>query len=386
VIACGVGTGGPVGVNTRVATVSVVDGSEAALGSHTWAAVGQVAWLGDNSGLLVCAWMDESPVFADQLWYLSYPEGGARIVTNDLNSYEGVSAASGADVVLTGRADRISRIWVAPEGDTNRARQVRTSIGDNYSEMFGLDWMTDGRIIYGSNGSSNADIWIMDGDGASQRQLSFDPRRETWPAVSSSGRHIAFVVQGSDGTHLWRMDSDGSNRKQLTQGKGENYPSWSPDERWIVFTSMDRGRPAAARIPADGGEPRVLTDQVSGRPVFSPDGGSIACIYRSQHAARATVAILPFEGGKPAMILDGMPPPDHYLVRWMPDGDSLAYIFTRDGVSNIWTQPVKGGPPRQLTHFKEDLIYRFAWSRDGKSLAIDRGETVNDVILIKDFR
>jgi len=60
----------------------------------------------------------------------------------------------------------------------------------------------------------------------------------------------------------------------------------------------------------------------------------------------------------------------------------LLYINERDGVSNIWSQPIDGSPPRQLTAFDSNVIYSFDLSRDGKQLAIARGNENSDVILI----
>jgi len=45
----------------------------------------------------------------------------------------------------------------------------------------------------------------------------------------------------------------------------------------------------------------------------------------------------------------------------------VAYPVYRDGVSNIWAQPFDGGPAKQLTHFRDGVIFDFAWSRDGKT-------------------
>ena len=64
----------------------------------------------------------------------------------------------------------------------------------------------------------------------------------------------------------------------------------------------------------------------------------------------------------------------------------MLYIDTRGGVSNIWMQPLDGGPPRQVTDFKSDRIFGFEWSRDGKQLALARGTESSDVVLISGFR
>jgi len=73
-------------------------------------------------------------------------------------------------------------------------------------------------------------------------------------------------------------------------------------------------------------------------------------------------------------------------LRWTPDGRALTYIDTKGGVSNIWSLPLDGGLPVQLTDFKADQIFWFDFSRDGKQLALSRGTQTSDVILIRDFR
>ncbi|HMY76850.1 MAG TPA: hypothetical protein PLQ88_33835, partial [Blastocatellia bacterium] len=79
----------------------------------------------------------------------------------------------------------------------------------------------------------------------------------------------------------------------------------------------------------------------------------------------------------------GMTPPEFNLFRWSPDGRALTYIVKRQGISNLWSKPIDGGEPKQLTNFTSDQIYRFAWSRDGKFLACERGMTINDVVMIR---
>jgi tricorn protease-like protein len=57
-----------------------------------------------------------------------------------------------------------------------------------------------------------------------------------------------------------------------------------------------------------------------------------------------------------------------------------------NNVSNIWSQSIEGGPPKQVTDFKELLITGFSWSRDGKQLACTRGTLVRDAVLITDLK
>jgi Tol biopolymer transport system component len=56
------------------------------------------------------------------------------------------------------------------------------------------------------------------------------------------------------------------------------------------------------------------------------------------------------------------------------------------GVDNLWLQPLDGGAGRQLTNFSSLKIYSYQWSLDGKNLALVRGDSPSDLVLIQDSR
>ncbi len=72
------------------------------------------------------------------------------------------------------------------------------------------------------------------------------------------------------------------------------------------------------------------------------------------------------------------------LFRWSPDSRALVYPDVQGGVSNLWRQPLDGARPTQITDFKSDLINYFAYSRDGRHLALSRGNTTRDAVLISE--
>ena len=179
------------------------------------------------------------------------------------------------------------------------------------------------------------------------------------------------------------MEVDGGGLKQLTRGQFDNSPSLSPDGRWVVYASLIGIESALWKVSIDGGEPERLSTAFAIRPVVSPDGKLIACFNKDETDGSFKVALLPFSGGEPTLV-KGLERPDLFMVRWSPDGRALTYIATRQGVSNVWSKPIDGGPARQLTSFTSDRIFRFAWSRDGKFLACERGMIINDAVLISD--
>jgi Tol biopolymer transport system component len=100
------------------------------------------------------------------------------------------------------------------------------------------------------------------------------------------------------------------------------------------------------------------------------------------------LAIIPFSGGKPVKRLD-LPPTSYQftaVLRWTPDSRSVVYAVDEGGFDNLWAQPVAGGPRRALTHFASQRIYSFAFSHDGKQIAIGRGTPSSDAMLVSNFR
>jgi Tol biopolymer transport system component len=139
------------------------------------------------------------------------------------------------------------------------------------------------------------------------------------------------------------------------------------------------------KVPLNGGASVQLTDKASWAPALSPDGKMIACNYYPKAEAPIKIAVISIDGGPPLKIFELTGENDR-PVRWTPDGRALAYADTKGGVSNIWTQPLAGGPLKQLTQFTSHQIINFAWSRNGRQLALSRSLAYNDVVIIRDIR
>src|SRR5262249_49348103 len=153
-------------------------------------------------------------------------------------------------------------------------------------------------------------------------------------------------------THIWRMDIDGGNPKQLISDDGnDGTPSFSPDGRWILFSSAHGDRLELFEVPIDGGESvRLSQGYLADDPNLSPDGKLLAASYREKAGAPLKLIILAPDGGQPQKILD-VPETTISSFRWLPDSRSYAFVDEQKGVSNIWTQQIDGGKPRQLTDF-----------------------------------
>jgi eukaryotic-like serine/threonine-protein kinase len=377
------------GSRSKVFGFSVDDGSEQELSRESWSFSARVQWLPDMTGLLVIA--GDSPADG-QLWLVNYPDGGARRVTNDLNSYRAIGLTQDGKKLTTVQSLGVVNLWLVPEGDATKAVRLPTGNVTSFFTSTGSNvaWAPDGRIAYVSNEGGNADIWLADSNGENRKQLTANGATNVSPVVTADGRYIVWVAWQNEKRNVWRMNIDGSNPVRLTSGLSEGFPALSPDSRWVIFTALDGAKPTLWKVSIDGGTPVKITDHVATAATVSPDGRLIAYTYTESPDPLAPpnrLAVIPFEGGPEIKVFQVTTSGTVLAVaQWSRDGKSLLYTVTSNNVTNIWSQPLDGGPPKQVTDFKDLLMTGFSWSHDGKQLACTRGTLVRDAILITDLK
>jgi len=365
---------------SKVMAVQVKDGVEKLITSHEWSVFGPICWLHDGNGLVLIA-AEGDAGSNKQIWYVSHPDGRVQRITNDLNDYQSVSLSADSTVLVTLQHQRLSNIWTASIEDANSATQISSN---KYDGLQGISWTPDDKIVYVSQTSGGSELWIMNADGSNQKQLTSDARVNSPPSVSADGRYVIYSSSRTDISHVWRMDINGGNELQLSRGRANWAPQCTIDQS-VVYTSFGPEK-RLWKVPIAGGNPVQLTDFDSTLLTISPKDGEIAYVYTSmadQERPVRKIGLIPLEGGPPTQTFElGV---RLRTVKWAPQGRMLTYVESRGDVSNIWSQPIDGGPPKQLTNFKSDLIFSYDWSRDGKKLALARGSRIRDVVLIRDI-
>lgn len=235
----------------------------------------------------------------------------------------------------------------------------------------------EGRVAFSYLG----DVWVADEDGRNVQRLTVNRARDVYPRFSPDGKWIAFSSDRNGNLDVYVMPSAGGNVKQLTFHSSEDAVlNWSPDGRSILF-SANRGEnflPMLYTVSVDGGMPVSAGADMGVQASFSPDGRRLAYNQKAQSYWRkfyrgayqsdvmvADVAAKKFTNVTDFEGLDSWP-------MWARDGN-IYFVSDRDGngLTNIWRVAESGGKAERITSFKSGDVRWPAISADGKTIVFE---------------
>jgi TolB protein len=238
-------------------------------------------------------------------------------------------------------------IWMLPiAADDEPSGNLARVTDAGASVINGLSLSSDGKKLAYSVQTITSNIWSLplnsktSGAAGPPKQLTNQTgARNSQPTFSADGKRLAFVqfLRGNEVT-LWVADANGENAA-ATATRG-SVPNWFPDGDQIQYVSIDDKRWGIWTTSLQKGNQRLL---------FSTDR-------------------------------------DIQFARMSADGKQLAFnMADAAGVINLWTVPVAGGQPRQLT-FEGELAGFPAWSPDGMFIAyqVKRGDNANLMLIPRD--
>ncbi len=158
------------------------------------------------------------------------------------------------------------------DADGEHERLLEVGPGSNYNPTFSVD----GRwIVFTSERFGSADVFRIHPDGSGLERLTDSPAFDDQGALSPDGRTLAFVSTREGGTaNIWLLDTGNKTHAvNLTRNQAGNFrPSWSPDGKWIAFSS-DRDMPLVRYIRDTG--PAWELMQTTAIYIVHPDGSGL---------------------------------------------------------------------------------------------------------------
>jgi TolB protein len=274
----------------------------------------------------------------------------------------------------------------------------------------GIPGVAESQIYFVSSRTGHKEIWVMDYDGANQRQIthlnsiSLSPRispdgsrlafssvtKSGWeilmysmdlnrlvtfprfggtnlsPAWTSDGTKLAFSSSQSGDPEIYTIDQSGGNLKRVTSFKGPDVsPVWNrKTNAQIAWVSGRTGLPQIYTMGADGTDVQRLTDQgYAVSPAWSPNGQFLAFawirrygpgapgasdIYLMDVASKQWVQ-LTHDGGR------------NDFPSWAPDGRHIVFQSSRSGGEQIWEMLADGSNPKQLTSTGSNTQPNWSW-------------------------
>ncbi len=217
----------------------------------------------------------------------------------------------------------------------------------------------------------NVNIWrlgiqaLAHGKSGGPSEVLSSTRIQDSPKVSPDGKRLAFVSNRSGYMEIWTSGIDGANATPVTAMSvpGTGSPSWSPDGTLIAYDSRVRTRPQIFLIASTGGRPVSFTDGLHADvvPSFSPDGKWIYFSSNRSGEMQIWKMLLTGADARQVTMKGG------FAGVFSPDGMYLYYNRQNTAFSSLWQMQLATGqekcivsmvPNRAFVPVDEGVFYR----------------------------
>jgi Tol biopolymer transport system component len=280
-------------------------------------------------------------------------------------------------------------LWVIPAGGG-----TPVLLADSIAAR-GPVWSPDARMIaFISEDGESQEVWVLpisEQGRATAAPLRIPLPRESQHPVAgwTPSNELGVFMNTPYHQAVYTVPADGGKAVQISPDGYPVHPRWTPDGKAVVYRTCCENFLAA--VPAEGGEVseipivsdrKVIVGIPGGGVHVSPDGQKIVFTGGTRQPLRVNIFTVPVEGGAPTQLTETLSVPemdsqDGYPC-WSPDGEQVAFIRYRadhqaakgDFSMNVYTVSAEGGEPRAITTDADSIAWAtIAYSPDGEWLA-----------------
>ena len=341
-----------------------------------------LAWTPDGHGVIVV--YRNLAIGGAQIAHVSYPEASFHHVTNDLNWYGPVS--------LSADGKTISTVLTTVDEEVNvfagTGHTINESNATSLGPAFWLDWVNNDQLVLSRADYSGIQLLSV---GSGQRKTLLSGEVGAYDIDRCGPSAVVFTgnpTKASIITHIYALDLAGGSPRQVTGGTGDQFQRCTPDGRELIYFSFEDS--SIHKIPMQGGRAEILVSRdrhPDNQFSITSDGKELVIIVRASGTEGPEINFLSIDTGQVTKRIPITESAERSKVT--PDGQNIAFVIRERGVDNLWLQPVAGGVPHRLSDFHlarstSQGIQSYAWSPDGKRLAISRRLSKGDGVLLQD--
>jgi DNA-binding winged helix-turn-helix (wHTH) protein/Tol biopolymer transport system component len=378
------------GMTGQVFLIDVETGDAVELKIPRLRRFGQAAWFPDGNSFVISA-SEDGRYF--HLWRVSNPDLNIKALTIGLTSYSYPEVSADGRKISALQTIVNSNLFIADAANLREQKPLTTGNTNRFGQM-SLVWADDKRIVYGSQTENEPveNLWLIDTEGNSPKPITKEGKAAP-NTPSSDGKFIYYNINRN---RLPNLNQLSLNDQSVTEITGESdgarrSPQVTADGRWLYYSYFDNnGGKILRRFLSEQMEEVFLEDksiQCGGFLTLSPDEKYLACFNSRPNQTLAgknnneialiavadkSVRFVPVEGNR-------------IPLRFSPDSKSVDFLRNFGDGIQIMRLGLNENEPEPILSLPDEHIFSFAWSPDGRKIALSRGRQYRDAVVLTEF-
>lgn len=317
------------------------------------------------------AFLEPAAVSATDPFKIEYPDWttiGVDYLVKGVFTRRGTVFSAEMRVFDTVRAEEVTRKTYQGtlEGKTVLAKAMANDI---LFVLTGTAGLFDSKMTFTQKTPQGAEIYAVSFDASAPVKMTSEYALVVAPHWSPDGRYLSYTSYRSGTQAIYIKDMQQKMTRRVTPYPGMNLAGpWSPDGRKMLLTLSKDGNEEIYSLEIATGKLTRITRHfaIDVSPTWSPDGKQIAFV--SNRSGSPQIYVMNEDGSGTRRITDE----GGYNTSpvWSPRGDRIAYESRTGGGFQVFTVNAQGEDVQVVTSAGKGVHEKPAWSPDGRYLAV----------------